>query len=114
MERNDLPKNVRAMLDRADTVLDCVAPLVIADGEVQWERHAEETMDAIEAMEARGLVKLERATARETCHGFRFRAEAADGTGWESGDVDCHRFGTGEKVGRFPDGSGNLVIAVKE
>lgn len=114
MEKKDLPENVRRMLARADRVLDCIAPLSIVDHEIQWLRHVEDTMDGVESMEARGLVRLEHVKAEETCHGFRFRARSSDGTGWESADVDCHRFRSGEKVGRFPDGEGNLVIVEKE
>jgi hypothetical protein len=49
----------------------------------------------------------------ETNRGFTFEATSKDGTRWVSAPVDCHRFRSGDVVGRFPDKSGRLVLATR-
>ena len=106
-EMSDNYKNFAMWVDE----LDCPATLHIEAGEAMWDRFIEDSMDNVEEFERKGYVELEHVDAEEINEGFTFRATSRDGTVWTGEPVDCHKFKHGEKVGRFPDKSGKLVIA---
>jgi hypothetical protein len=112
MKLEELPENSRKLLDLAANEFMCMAPLKVVDGEPMWATCVEETMDAIEELRKKGL-RLETVHANEINMGFGFRATSADGTEWESRPLDCHEYAKGQKVGRFADSEGNLVIVRK-
>lgn len=110
MHIKDMPDNYTKFAKWVDDELDCTAELHIEGGAVLWDKFIEDSMDNVEAMEAKGYITLENVFADEINEGFTFRAVSNDGTTWTSRPVDCHMYGHLEKVGRFPDGSGRLVI----
>lgn len=112
MKLEELPENSRKLLDRAANEFMCMAPLKVVNGEPMWATCVEETKDALEELQKKGL-RLENVDAEEINLGFGFHAVSKDGTEWTSGPLDCHEYARGQKVGRFADSEGNLVIVRK-
>lgn len=112
MPIEELGKNMAALVRYGVDELSAPVSLRIEDGRMMWDALAQDVMDWMESMDRSGLdgMPLEHVEAEETNEGFTFRAVANDGTEWESAPCDCHKFRHGEKVGRFPDSSGHLVI----
>jgi hypothetical protein len=110
MEPNE---NKKKFLDWAGAELMCGCRLEVRDGAVLWDECVESAMDEVETLQDKGL-ELETVEAEETNMGFGFMARSADGTPWESGPLDCHEYESGQKVGRFIDGNGKLVIVRKK
>ena len=114
MNYEDLPENVRKFRHFCLEELDAPSTLHIENHEILWERSTSELMDWMEAQAAKKLFDLEIVDAEEINLGFGFRATSRDGTVWKSMPLDCHKITPGEKVGRFPDASGRLVIVRKK
>lgn len=113
MDISEFHKNYREMDRRCTEEMHHPVKLHIEGGQVLWDRYVEDLMDWLEAEEARGHLELERVSCDETNRGFTFEAVSKDGTRWKSAPVDCHRFRSGDVVGRFPDKSGRLVLATR-
>ena len=115
MPIEDLPKNVASLVRYGVDELSAPVSLRIENGRMLWDELAEDIMDWMESMDHAGLdgMPLEHVTAEEINEGFTFRAVSKDGTEWESAPCDCHRYAHGEKVGRFPDSRGRLVIVTR-
>lgn len=112
MPIDELPSNLAALVRYGVDELSAPVSLKIEDGKMLWDELSEDIMDWMESMDHDGLdgMPLEHVEAEEINEGFTFRAVSKDGTAWESAPCDCHKFRHGEKVGRFPDSRGRLVI----
>lgn len=112
MPIDELPKNVAALVRYGVDELSAPVLLRIENRRVMWAELAEDIMDWMESVDHGGLdgMPLEHVKAEEINEGFMFRAVSNDGTCWTSEPCDCHKYAHGEKVGRFPDSRGRLVI----
>ena len=113
MDISEFHKNYREMFRAYTDEMYTPVKLQIRDGEALWGDYLEELMDWLVGEDSEGRLKLERVACEETNKGFTFEAVSKDGTRWVSGPVDCHRFRSGDVVGRFPDKSGRLVLATR-
>jgi hypothetical protein len=109
----ELKGNEKKLFEMCMDRMHAPVKLHIDGGQVLWDRYVEDLMDWLEAEEARGHLELERVPCDETNRGFTFEAVSRDGTRWKSAPVDCHGFASGSVVGRFPDKSGRLVLAIR-
>lgn len=113
MDISEFHKNYREMLRVYTDELHPPVKLLIDGGQVLWDRYVEDLMDWLMAEDSEGRIQLERVPCDETNRGFTFEAVSRDGTRWKSAPVDCHGFASGSVVGRFPDNSGRLVLAIR-
>lgn len=109
----ELKGNEKKLFEMCADKMHAPVKLHIDGSQVLWDRYLEDLMDWLMAEDSEGRVRLERATCEETNRGFTFEATSLDGTRWVSAPVDCHKFASGSVVGRFPDRSGRLVLAVR-
>lgn len=109
---NEVPENEKKMLQRADALMNDT-PLHVRDGVQLWGEFVEDTLDWWVDLWMHGRAEVETVEADETNSEFTFIAASSDGTIWESGPVDCHKFRAGDVVGRFVDGSGLVVVVTK-
>ena len=110
----DFHRNYREMERWYTDEMHPPVKLRIEGGQVLWERYLEDLMDWLVGEDSEGRLNLERVICEETNLGFTFEATSRDGTRWKSEAVDCHRFSSGAVVGRFPDKSGRLVLAIRK
>ena len=108
----EIPANEKAMLGEADALMNDTA-LHVEGGVQRWGVFVEDTLDWWVDLWKHGRADLETVEAMEINLGFGFMAESRDGTVWESGMVDCHKFNAGDTVGRFVDKSGKVVVVTK-
>lgn len=113
MDISEFHKNYREMFRVYTDEVHTPVKLLIDRGRVLWDRYFEDLMDWLMAEDSEGRLALERVPCDETNHGFTFEATSMDGTRWKSAPVDCHGFASGSVVGRFPDKSGRLVLAIR-
>ena len=110
----DFHRNYREMFRVYTDEMYTPVKLQIRDGEALWGDYLEELMDWLVGEDSEGRLKLERVACDEINRGFTFEAVSKDGTRWKSEAVDCHKFKSGAVVGRFPDKSGRLVLAIRK
>ena len=110
----DFHRNYREMDRRCTDEMHTPVKLYIEGGQVLWDRYLEDLMDWLVSEDSEGRLDLERVACEETNLGFTFEATSRDATRWKSGAVDSHRLCSGAVVGRFPDSSGRLVLAIKK
>lgn len=109
---NEVPENEKKMLQRADAIMNDTQ-LQVREGVQLWGEFVEDTIDWFVDLWRHGRDDLEKVGAMEINLGFGFMAESRDGTVWESGMVDCHKFNEGDTVGRFVDKSVKVVVVTK-
>ena len=114
MKLDEIPENVKKFVDFCLDDLNSPYTLRIESNGIQWEYLVEDLKDWMEDLDRKMLFDVEKVDAEEVNFGFIFRAVSRDGTVWESEPCDCHKFAHGEKVGRFLDASGRLVIALRK
>lgn len=114
MKLDEMPENVRKFVDFCLDDLNSPCSLHIESNGIQWECFVEDLKDWMENLDRKMLFDVEKVDAEEVNFGFTFRAVSRDGTVWVSEPCDCHKFAHGEKVGRFLDASGRLVIVLRK